>query len=88
MMMIAYVNSTCPTPKERKISHGAEFETFWWVSLAYFLVDFAWILLDPACVKSPAVLLGHHIVAVTYMMLPLNYPITAPKMSYVMTVEV
>jgi hypothetical protein len=67
---------------------SAEFETFWWASLTYFLVDFAWILLDPVCVKSPAVLLIHHVVAVLYMMLPFNYPITAPKMSYVMTVEV
>jgi hypothetical protein len=72
----------------KKLHRDAEFETFWWASLAYFLVDFAWILLDPSCVKSPAVLLGHHIVAVTYMMLPFNYPQTAAKMSYVMTVEV
>lgn len=58
------------------------------MSLVYFVLDFVWILLDPICVKSPAVLLIHHIVAVLYMMLPFYYPSTAPKMSYVMTVEV
>lgn len=76
------------SPRFPELYLRAEFETFWWASLAYFLLDFAWILLDPVCVKSPAVLLIHHIVAVLYMMLPFNYPRTAPKMSYVMTVEV
>jgi hypothetical protein len=66
----------------------AEFQTFWWVTMAYFITDFAWIALDPICVKSPSVLLIHHVVAALYMLLPFHYPSTAPKMSYVMIVEV
>lgn len=72
----------------RAASDAAEFSAFWWVTMVYFVVDFAWILLEPRCVKSPAVLLTHHVVAASYMFLPFFYPFTAPKMSYVMTVEV
>lgn len=66
----------------------AGFSAFWSVTMAYFIIDFAWILLEPRCVKSPSVLLTHHVVAASYMFLPFFYPFTAPKMSYVMTVEV
>jgi hypothetical protein len=64
------------------------FYRFWWASVVYFVVDFAWIVLDPSCVKSPYVLAAHHVVAAVYTLLPFFYPSTASKMSFVMTVEV
>jgi hypothetical protein len=64
------------------------FYRFWWASVVYFIVDFAWIMLDPSCVKSPYVLAAHHVVAAVYTLLPFFYPSTASKMSFVMTVEV
>jgi TLC domain len=46
-----------------------------WVSTAlYFLVDLIWVSFVPSCVKSPGTIIKHHVVAMLYLLGPLNYP--------------
>ena len=66
----------------------AGFQVFWATTMLYFLADFAWILRDPLCVKSPRNILLHHCLSAVFALWPFWYPYVAPKMSYVMTVEV
>jgi hypothetical protein len=61
---------------------------FWTASLIYFIVDVSWIVIDNGCVKSPKPLVIHHVLSAVYSFLPFCYPVVAPKMCYVMTVEV
>ena len=56
--------------------------------MLYFLVDFIWILTDPACVKSAGNIMLHHCLSAVFALWPFFYPHVADKMSYVMTVEV
>lgn len=66
----------------------AGFRVFWATTMLYFLADFLWILRDPLCVRSPRNILLHHCLSAVFALWPFWYPYLAPKMSYVMTVEV
>jgi len=46
---------------------------FWWlfyVTLAYFVIDTIWIIVDPACVKSPPLIILHHAATTAYLLIP------------------
>jgi len=68
--------------------HGEFFETFWWVTFAYFLSDSCWMILLPTCVKSPRVIIQHHLLTIGYIMLPKRLPQYAWMMGANMIVEV
>lgn len=49
---------------------GTYFYTLWVVTMIYFLIDLAWVLLIPSCVKSPQTIIIHHVLTITYLFLP------------------
>lgn len=49
---------------------GEWFDLFFWTTVSYFVADLIWVLLVPKCVKSPAVIIQHHIVTLIYMTVP------------------
>jgi len=67
---------------------GEYFLLFWWTTLVYFLLDMAWMLIVPQCVKSPKVILQHHLVTLGYIMVPYLKPRYGWLMGACMIVEV
>jgi len=53
----------------------------------YFILDFSWVTLVPICVKSPGVIVKHHIVAMIYLSAPIYYPRYRWLMGAVLSVE-
>ncbi len=49
---------------------GEWFDLFFWTTVAYFAADLIWVLLVPKCVKSPMVIIQHHIVTMLYLLVP------------------
>jgi len=49
---------------------GEWFDLFFWTTVSYFVADFIWVLLVPKCVKSPMVIIQHHIVTLLYLLVP------------------
>lgn len=72
----------------RYLFYGEGFSFFWWASMAYFLLDFLWVAVEPGSVKSPVIICAHHVVAAIYALIPVFCPEQAINMSYIMTVEV
>lgn len=68
--------------------HGEAFAEFWWTTFAYFILDMGWMLVLPDCVKSPGVILKHHIATIGYIMLPKFRPQVGWLMGACMIVEV
>lgn len=52
----------------------AFFGAYWLVTMCYFLVDLIWVKLVPTSVKSPHVIINHHIVAMIYLVAPIYLP--------------
>ena len=50
------------------------FWIFFAATVAYFVVDLLWLLLKPQSVKSPNFIMGHHVVTMTYLLVPYNHP--------------
>ena len=67
---------------------GEWFQSFFFMTVAYFIVDLAWILLVPACVKSPATIIQHHVATILYIMIPYTIPEYQWCMGACMSVEV
>jgi len=67
---------------------GEWFNSFFYVSLAYFTIDLAWILLVPSCVKSPSTIIQHHTATMVYLLLPFYYEDLRWCMGACMIVEV
>lgn len=67
---------------------GGFFLLFWWTTLGYFIADILWVLILPHCVKSPKVILQHHVVTIAYIMIPFLYPQYGWLMGACMIVEV
>ena len=57
------------------------FWVFYSVTVLYFVVDLAWIYIKPQSVKSPKFIMGHHVVTMSYLLIPYNYPHLAWCMS-------
>lgn len=64
------------------------FWVFYSVTVLYFVVDLAWIYIKPQSVKSPKFIMGHHVVTMSYLLIPYNYPHLAWCMSLCMSVEI
>lgn len=52
---------------------GDYFWSMWAGTVMYFFIDLSWVTLVPICVKSPGVIVKHHIVAIIYLSAPLYY---------------
>lgn len=68
--------------------HGKAFLTFWWTTMAYFIVDVLFVLLLPQCVKSPGVIVKHHVATLGYIFVPKLRPEYGWLMGALMIVEV
>lgn len=67
---------------------GSFFWESWTITLIYFLMDLTWVARVPICVKSPGVIVGHHIVAMAYLAAPVYYPEYRWFMGSILSVEV
>lgn len=67
---------------------GGHFWMMWAFTLIYFVLDLAWVSLVPLCVKSPGVIVKHHIVAMMYLCGPIYYPRFRWVMGSVLSVEI
>jgi len=47
---------------------------FWYVSLAYFLLDLTFVVFFPTSVKSPSVIIVHHMVTIICLLVPKVHP--------------
>lgn len=52
---------------------GQYFWELWGVTALYFLADLVWVVRVPICVKSPGVIIKHHVFAIAYMSAPIVY---------------
>lgn len=66
---------------------GDYFWTMWAATVIYFFLDLSWVTLVPICVKSPGVIVKHHIVAMIYLSAPIYYPRYQWLMGAVLSVE-
>jgi len=67
---------------------GEWFDLFFWTTVSYFVADFVWVLLVPNCVKSPIVIVQHHVVTMLYLLIPFYYPQHRWCMGACMSVEI
>ena len=67
---------------------GDWFDVFFFVTAAYFIFDLLWIVALPICVKSPSVIIQHHIAVLIYILIPYLHPNVRYCMGACMTVEI
>jgi len=67
---------------------GEWFQMFFYVTLAYFLIDLIWVLVVPKCVKSPATIVQHHVATMIYLLIPFYHQDFQWCMGACMIVEV
>mmetsp|Transcript_23604 Transcript_23604/g.65500 ORF Transcript_23604/g.65500 Transcript_23604/m.65500 type:complete len:281 (+) Transcript_23604:220-1062(+) len=67
---------------------GDHFSTMWVATVLYFFLDLSWVSLVPNCVKSPGVIVKHHIVAMIYLTAPIYYPEYRWLMGAILSVEI
>jgi hypothetical protein len=70
------------------LATGKGFELFFTSAMVYFLLDTIFVGVYPQSVKSPVVILSHHICTALYMLIPYNYPHYQWCMAYCMLVEI
>lgn len=70
------------------LATGEGFTVFWTTTMLYFLFDTVFVGIYPQSVKSPVVILSHHLCTALYMLIPYNYPQYHWCMAYCMLVEV
>ena len=58
---------------------GEWFPIFYAVTIVYFVADLIWVLLVPHCVKSPGVIIQHHVATLLYLVIPYMYPGALPR---------
>jgi hypothetical protein len=83
--LLSVLSGSLPMPS---LWHGDYFPLFFWMTAAYFVTDFVWLLTCPKVVRSPGVILGHHLVALLYIQIPYFYPEYGWLMGACMIVEV
>ncbi|CAE8699333.1 unnamed protein product, partial [Polarella glacialis] len=64
------------------------FIVFWWTTLAYFIADIIFVVVFPHCVRSPTVILQHHVATLGYICIPKARPEYGWLMGACMMVEV
>jgi hypothetical protein len=67
---------------------GRGFNVFYTSAMVYFLLDTVFVGVFPQSVKSPVVILAHHICTSLYMLIPYHYPRYQWCMAHCMLVEV
>jgi len=67
---------------------GQLWEAFWWTTFAYFSVDLLFVVSLPKCVRSPGVIIYHHMATILYIMVPKRHPKLCWLMGCCMVVEV
>ena len=67
---------------------GDWFQPFFVITFIYFLVDLAWILRVPTCVKSPLTIFQHHLCTLLYLYIPYAVKEYRWCMGACMTVEI
>lgn len=98
VMVLNLLNFTCSEPflcgipagkaTLASLWTGQYWEIFWWTTFAYFIFDLLFVLLLPHCVRSPTVIIVHHVVTMLYIMVPRRLPHVSWLMGCCMTVEV
>ncbi|KAL3942199.1 MAG: hypothetical protein SGARI_000346 [Bacillariaceae sp.] len=68
--------------------HGEWFYVFFWTTMLYFVTDLIWVISVPNCVKSPAVIIQHHIATMLYILIPYYQPSVRWCMGACMSVEI
>ena len=53
---------------------GQYFPLFFATTVGYFVADLIWVLQVPTCVKSPAVIVQHHVATLIYLLIPYMDP--------------
>lgn len=67
--------------------HGRYFWTLLVGAYWYFIADLTWVIVVPHCVKSPATIIIHHLVTMSYMIIPVNIPEARWAMGALLSVE-
>jgi len=67
---------------------GGHFWIMWATSILYFFLDLSWVITVPISVKSPDVIVKHHIVAMFYLLSPIIYPKYRWLMGALLSVEI
>mmetsp|Transcript_29394 Transcript_29394/g.55136 ORF Transcript_29394/g.55136 Transcript_29394/m.55136 type:complete len:280 (+) Transcript_29394:69-908(+) len=67
---------------------GGYFWVNWATTILYFFLDLVWVAKVPICVKSPDVIIKHHIVAMLYLFAPVVYPEYRWFMGAILSVEI
>ena len=67
---------------------GEWFDVFFLVTALYFLIDLAWIVIIPNCVKSPSTIIQHHVATLLYIMIPYTVEDLRWAMGACMIVEI
>jgi hypothetical protein len=63
------------------------FEAFFFATVCYFFLDMCFVAMWPRCVKSPVVIISHHLLTSVYILIPYHYPDYQWCMSACMLVE-
>jgi len=71
-----------------QVWHGEAFQVFWWTTCAYFIVDVLFVVILPHCVRSPKVIVQHHVATLGYILIPKLRPEYGWLMGACMIVEV
>lgn len=64
------------------------FAALWAATGLYFILDTAFLFSTPGSVRSPGVILGHHLVSAAFLWLPFKFPHTRKYLAVCMLVEV
>ncbi|KAL9190631.1 hypothetical protein ACHAXT_000337 [Thalassiosira profunda] len=67
---------------------GEWFPLFFAVTVGYFLADLLWVCIVPHCVKSPGVIVQHHIATLLYLIIPYRFEEEGWLMGACLSVEV
>lgn len=67
---------------------GEWFPLFYAITIGYFVADLIWVLLVPHCVKSPGVIIQHHVATILYLIIPYRFPEEGWLMGACLSVEV
>jgi len=67
---------------------GHYFGLFWWTTFMYFVADLMFMIFLPHCVRSPGVIVKHHLVTLGYIFVPKLRPRYGWLMGACMIVEV
>lgn len=67
---------------------GEWFPLFFAVTVGYFVADLIWVATVPRCVKSPGVIVQHHVATLLYLTIPYRFPEEGWLMGACLSVEV